>query len=108
MQYLVSVIDEDTGLATPTEMAAMDALNERLQAEDHWIFAGGLASPSTATVIGNRNGEAIVTDRPILESKEHLAGPWMIDAPDLDMALKLAEGSRSCTRIVEVRPFLGG
>ena len=57
MQYLVSVIGEDAGLATPTEMAGIDVLNERLQAEDHWIFAGGLASPSTATVIDNRNGK---------------------------------------------------
>jgi hypothetical protein len=39
MQYLVSVIDEDTGSAIPTEMAGMDALNEQLQAEDQWIFA---------------------------------------------------------------------
>ena len=109
MRYLVSVIDEDAGLATPTEMAGIDVLNERLQAEDHWIFAGGLASPSTATVIDNRNGETIVTDGPFLESKEYLAGLWIIDAPDLDLALKLAaEGSRSCNRKVEVRPFLGG
>ena len=109
MLYLVSVIDEDTGLATSTEMAVIDVLNERLQAEDHWIFAGGLASPSTATVIDNRNGETIVTDGPFLESKQYLAGLWIIEAPDLDLALKLAaEGSRSCNRKVEVRPFLRG
>jgi len=109
MQYLISVIDEDTGLATPTEVAGMTALNGRLQAEDRWIFAGGLASPSTATVIDNRKGEAIVTDGPFLESKEYLAGLWIVDALDLDQALKLAaEGSRSCNRKVEVRPFLGG
>ena len=45
MQYLVSVIDDSTGLATPDEMAAIDAFNDRLQAEGHWVFAGGLGSP---------------------------------------------------------------
>ena len=107
MQYLVSVIDDQTGSATPAEMDAIDAYNDRLQAEGHWVFAGGLGSPSTATVIDNRGGEAMFTDGPFLESKEHLAGFWVIEAPDLDVALELAaEGSKACNRKVEVRPFL--
>jgi len=108
MQYLASVIDDKTGSATPTEMAAINAFNDRLEAECHWVFAAGLASPSTATVIDNRGGEAVFTDGPFLESKEYLAGFWIIEAPDLDVALKLAaEGSKHCNRKVEVRPFLG-
>jgi hypothetical protein len=107
MQYLVSVIDDQTGSATPAEMAAIDAFNDRLEADGHWVFAGGLGSPSTATVVDNRGGEAVVTDGPFLESKEYLAGFWVIEAPDLDAALELAaEGSRHCNRKVEVRPFL--
>jgi ABC-type phosphate transport system substrate-binding protein len=43
MQYLVSVIDDTAGLATPDEMAAIDTFNDRLKAEGHWVFAGGLA-----------------------------------------------------------------
>jgi hypothetical protein len=54
MQYLVSVILDSAGLATPEEMAAIDVFNDRLQAEGHWVFAGGLAAPSSATVIDNR------------------------------------------------------
>ncbi len=108
MQYLVSVIDDRTDSATPTEMAAIDAFNDRLVADGHWVFAGGLASPSTATVLDNRQGEAVVTDGPFLESKEYLGGFWVIEAPDLDVALELAaDGSRHCNRKVEVRPFLG-
>ena len=108
MQYLVSVIDDTTGSATPTEAAAIDAFNDRLEAEGHWVFAGGLASPSTATVIDNRTGEAVFTDGPFVESKEYLGGFWIIKAPDLDVALKLAaEGSKACNRKVEVRPLLG-
>ncbi len=107
MQYLVSVIDDTAGLATPDEMAAIDAFNDRLKAEDHWVFAGGLGEPSTATVIDNRGGEVVFTDGPYLESKEHLVGFWIIEAADLDVALKLAtEGSKHCNRKVEVRPFM--
>ena len=107
MQYLISVIDDQSGSATPTEMAAIDVFNERLRVEGHWVFANGLASPSTATVIDNRDGKALFSDGPFLESKEYIAGFWIIEAPDLDVALKLAtEGSKACNRKIEVRPFL--
>jgi hypothetical protein len=107
MQYLISVIDDPAGLATPDEDGALDVFNGRLEAEGHWVFAGGLGSPSSATVIDNRGGEALVSDGPFLESKEYLGGLWIIEAADLDVALKLAaEGSKACNRKVEVRPFL--
>ena len=107
MQYLVSVIDDNSGSGTPDEMAAINAFNERMKAEGHWVFAGGLAAPNSATVIDNRGGEALFTDGPFVESKEHLAGFWIIEAADLDVALGLAaEGSRACNRKIEVRPFL--
>jgi hypothetical protein len=107
MQYLVSVIYDRADLATPDEMAAIDAFNDQLMAEGHWVFAGGLAAPSSATVIDNRGEEAIFTDGPFLESKEFLAGFWIMEAADLDVALKLAaEGSKHCNRKIEVRPFL--
>jgi hypothetical protein len=106
MQYLVSVLHDSTALATDEEMAAIDAFNDRLRAEGHWVFAGGLGQPATATVIDNRAGAALFTDGPFLESKEFLIGFWIIEATDLDEALRLAaEGSEACNRKVEVRPF---
>ena len=116
MQYLISVIDNAADLAIQDEMAAagnpspesrtLDAFNDRLVAEGHWVFAGGLAAPGTATMIDNRGGEALFTDGPLVESKEYLGGLWIIEAADLDVALKLAaEGSKACNRKVEVRPF---
>ena len=116
MQYLISVIDNAADLAIQAEMAAagnpepesrtLDAFNDRLAAEGHWVFAGGLAAPGTATMIDNRDGEALFTDGPFVESKEYLGGLWIIEAADLDVALKLAaEGSKACNRKVEVRPF---
>src|ERR1700723_239713 len=99
MQFLVSVIDDPASLGVPDERAAagnpepesgtLDAFNDRLVAEGCWVFAGGLAAPSTATVIDNRGEEAMFTDGPFVESKEFLAGFWIMEAPDLDVALKL-------------------
>ena len=107
MQYLFSVIHNDSSRATPAEMAAIDAFNDRLQARGNWVFAAGLADPSTSTVIDGRGEQPVFTDGPFLESKEHMAGFWIIEAPDLDVALKLAaEGSKQCNRRVEVRPIL--
>jgi|SRR6185437_16806383 hypothetical protein len=107
MQYLVSVIFDRPGMATPDEDAAIDVFNDKLQTKGHWVFGGGLGVPSTATVIDNRGEEPMFTDGPFVESKEFLAGFWIIEAADLDVALKLAaEGSKACNRKVEVRPFL--
>ncbi len=58
-------------------------------------------------MIDNRGDEAVFKDGPFLESKEYLAGFWIIEAPDLDLVLELAdEGSKHCNRKVDVRPFL--
>lgn len=107
-QYLFSVLDDTSNSATAQEMAAIDVFNEQLVADGHWVFAGGLADPSTATVVDGRGGEAVFTDGPYLESKEYTAGFWIIEAPDLDVALRLAaQGSKHCNRRVELRPILG-
>ena len=107
MQYLVSVIDDTTNSGTDEEMVAIDEFNDRLRAGGHWVFAGGLAAPETSTVIDGRGEQPVFTDGPFIESKEHMAGFWIIEAPDLDVALTLmAEGSRACNRRLEVRPIL--
>jgi hypothetical protein len=107
MQYLVSVITDEPGMASEEQQAAIDVFNERLIADGHWVFAGGLGGPDTATVVDDRGSETVITDGPFLESKEFLIGFWILEAPDLDVALRLAaEGSRACNRKIEVRPFL--
>lgn len=107
MQFLLSVIDDGTGPATATEDAAIDVFNDKLQAEGHWVFAGGLGSPEPATTVDNRGAESVVTDGPFVETKEYVAGFWIIEAADRNVALELAtEGSKACNRKVEVRPFL--
>lgn len=108
MRYLISVLSDGTPeLATRAEMAAIDAFNERMRAAGQWVLAGGLASPSASTVVDNRDGAALIVDGPFGESKEWIAGLWIVDVPALDAALELAAaGSLACNRRVEVRPFL--
>ncbi|MEJ7649262.1 MAG: YciI family protein [Nakamurella sp.] len=107
MQYLLSVIHEGTSMATAQEGADIDVFNDRLQEQGYWVFAGGLGVPDNATTIDNRGAETVITDGPFVETKEYLVGFWIIEAPDLDVALELATaGSKACHRKVEVRPFL--
>jgi hypothetical protein len=108
MRYLINVIDHTTGSADQDEMAAIDEFNDRLVADGHWVFAGGLSAPSASTVIDNRTGAPVITDGPFVESKEYVAGFWLLDVPDHATAIRLAaEGSTACNRRVEVRPLLG-
>jgi hypothetical protein len=115
--YLLSVHGpaemEDYGsYGSKEEMeAAFEAtgiFNEKLKTEGYWVFAGGLQSASTATVVDGQGDTPVMTDGPYLETKEVIGGFWVIDAPDLDVALRLAaEGSKACGGKVEVRPFDG-
>jgi hypothetical protein len=105
-QYLMSVLSDGTEPGSEEEMAAIDVFNDQLRADGHWVFANGLASPSTATVVDGRGEAPVFTDGPYLESKEYVAGFWVVEAPHLDVALRLAaQGSKSCNRRVELRPF---
>ena len=88
--------------------AATGVFNERLREQGHWVFADGLGPATAATVVDGQGAEPVFTDGPYLESKEYLGGFWIVEAPDLDVALKLAaEGSKACRGKVEVRPFAG-
>jgi hypothetical protein len=88
--------------------AATGVFNDKLKADGYWVFAGGLQTASTATVVDGQGETPVMTDGPYLETKEVIGGFWVIDAPDLDVALKLAaEGSKACRGKVEVRPFDG-
>jgi hypothetical protein len=68
----------------------------------------GLKGPDAATTVRIRGGETQITDGPFAETKEYLAGYFLIEAPDLDAALKHAEQMPSATwGSVEVRPSWG-
>ncbi len=109
-QYLLSIYQPD-GEPPPPEilepiMRKVDALMQELKAAGAWVFNGGLHPPSTATVVRVRDGEALTTDGPFAEGKEHVGGFTVIKAPDLDAALEWGRKlARATTLPIEVRPF---
>lgn len=110
-KYLLSVVDDESSRKRTPEQArpifeAVDAFNGQLRREGSWVFAGGLAEPSTATTVDARGSEVVLADGPFVETKEYLGGFWVVRARDLDVALRLAtQASRACDGKVEVRPF---
>lgn len=113
-QYLLSICYPAGATQPPPAaleriMKDVGAVSQEMKDAGVWVFAAGLHAPETATVVRVQDGEVLTTDGPFIESKEHLAGFWVLQAPDLDVALRLAaEGSLHCNRKVEVRPLLGG
>ena len=108
MRFLISVIDTESGMASPSEMAVIDEFNEKLQANGYWITAVGIASTNEATIIDNRSGAGILESGSSLYGSEYMSGFWIIDVTSSNLALELAqEGSKACNRKVELRPLLG-
>ena len=111
-QYLLSIYQPD-GDPPPPEVLArvmkdIEAMNRELEAAGSWVFAGGLHPPSTATVIRVKDGDALMTDGPFTEGKEHIGGFTIIKAPDLDVALGWGRRLAQATTLpIEVRPFQG-
>jgi hypothetical protein len=109
--YLLSVHSGPHTVLVGDEMEQMmadtGAVNAEMQAAGVWVFAGGLHVADTATVVGTGpTGEIVTTDGPFLESKEHIAGFWIIRCDDLDDALSwAAKATVACRGPVEVRPF---
>jgi hypothetical protein len=113
-QYLLSVWhDQDYELDFSSDdaqrmVAQVAEFNTELEASGAWVFANGLQPASSATVVRSTDGQLSMTDGPYAESKEVLGGFWIIDVPDLDVALEWArKGAAACEGPVEVRPFQG-
>lgn len=106
-QYLLTIYQPDAGRPDEAAMARIEQelhrLNEDLRQGGSWVFSGGLHPPDSATVV-RRDGS--VTDGPYLESKEHIGGFWVINAPDRDAALDWARRAAGATTLpIEVRSF---
>jgi hypothetical protein len=121
-QYLLNIYQPD-GEAPPPEilgkvMRDMNALVQETKAAGVWVFNGGLHPPSTATVVRLQRGDALMTDGPFAEGKEHVGGFLIIKVPDLDAALVWARKVAAALTIqldpahpvslpIEVRPLQG-
>jgi hypothetical protein len=110
-QYMISVshtgpYPDPTTDEAQAMFAATGAFNDKLMASGQWVFGGGLLPLDTSTSVDGTGDDVLVTDGVFSESKEYLGGFWVIEAADLDEALKLgAEGSKACGQAVVVRPF---
>ena len=114
-QYLLSVhatAGSDCQSMPKEEMqqsfARIEACEKEMKSGGAWMFSGRLTEPAGATVVKDSDGKAVTTDGPFLESKEHLAGFYIIQAKDLDAALVWAEKVTTAVgQPIEVRPFWG-
>jgi hypothetical protein len=107
-QYAVMIFERETpgGVADipPEVMEAHGALPGRI-ADAGGKTIAGLALEQTGTATTIRDG--VITDGPFVESKEALAGVFVIEARDLDHALELARMTPIMDGGVEVRPLIG-
>jgi hypothetical protein len=75
----------------------MDDLNQDLKSKGQWVVAEGLVSPDQARLVtANADGSPSVTDGPFAESKEFIAGFWIINVANADEAYKFAAKVSSC------------
>jgi hypothetical protein len=70
-------------------MDACFAYDDELRKGGHFVGGEALQSARNATTLRYRNGKVLVTDGPYAETKEHLGGILILEAADLDQAIRL-------------------
>ena len=107
MRFIIFVIDGPGNPASPNEMENIDAFNEKLQANNHWITAAGIAGAPKAKLIDNRSGKNEMIEGTLVSGDQNYSGFWLIETASQEEATALAlEGSNACNRRVELRPYL--
>lgn len=111
MQYLLLLYSNESGWSkmTPAEqeqgVAAYRAYTQALSTAGVLVGSNRLQSSTTATTVRVTDGKSQVLDGPYVDSKEQLAGYYLIDAPDLDAALAWASRCPGASHgTIEVRP----
>lgn len=113
-QYLLSTyaVEGEVPGAPPTPeemqefMGRLVALEADMDSSGTFVFGGALHGPDATTVVRINDGDVVMTDGPFAESKEHIAGFYLINAEDLDEALAWAGKVADATNHpIEVRPF---
>ncbi|MEP7347714.1 MAG: YciI family protein, partial [Gemmatimonadaceae bacterium] len=106
---LIYLNEKEMDAMPEAEMSALNArhlnLNDRLRASGHFIEAEALEPASATACVRIRNGKAMITDGPFTESKEMVAGFYLIEARDLNEATQVAASIPSLPLgTIEVRP----
>ncbi len=104
MKYLCLVYSEPEGLAEMTDDECME-YDHALRRGGQCIASEALQPVYTATTVRVRSGKISITDGPFAETKEHLAGFYLIEAPNLDEAILIASNIPPArVGSIEVRP----
>ena len=113
MQYLLMIYRSEAEL-----FKMNDADRQKMSAEygtytqsiiqsGHFKAGDGLQPSTTATTVRVRDGKVMTTDGPFAETREQLGGYYLVDAKDLDEAIKLAARIPGATTgSIEVRPVM--
>ena len=105
MKYLCLVYGDEDDLHTVPDNECL-AYDEALRQGGRCLASEALESSRTAATVRMRNGKASVTDGPFAESKEQLAGFYLIEARDLNEAIQVASHIPPArVGSVEVRPI---
>ncbi|BFM21557.1 YciI family protein [Gilvimarinus japonicus] len=108
MKYICLVYSDETdlhGLPDSPKDPECAAYAQSLLDKGQLLAGDALAPVATATTVRVRGGEVQITDGPFAETKEQLAGFYMIDARDLNEALRIAQGIPPArVGSIEVRP----
>ena len=97
--------------------AHMGAIQEELTANGEFVGAEGLTGPEAAKIVTHDGvGAPVVTDGPFPESKEFLAGYWLVDVESEERAIEIAArtsaapgpGGKPTAREIQVRPVMSG
>jgi hypothetical protein len=89
------------------------AYDDRLRKSGRLVVQASLGSPRATTVLRPKNGKPLVTDGPFVETKEQVGGFFIIEAADLDEAIRVAANHPAANLgeqvgwAVEIRPIEG-
>jgi hypothetical protein len=114
MRYICLIYDDENRFAKMSEADSARIMQEYFQFTDDIVKSGHhragdpLQPSTTATTIRSKNGKVVTTDGPFVETKEQLGGYYIIEAANLDEALKIARRIPATPHggAVEVRPIM--
>jgi hypothetical protein len=109
MQYLLLIYRNEKDAATASDAAAMTKeygdYTQSIIKSGNFKAGDALQPTSTATSVRVREGKTLTTDGPFAETREQLAGYYLVEAKDLDEAIKLAARIPNARDgVIEVRP----
>jgi hypothetical protein len=112
MQYMLLIYDDEKLWQAMPEneltrmMTDYNKFSADIVASGHFRAGGRLQAIATATTVRVRDGKTQTTDGPFAETKEQLGGYYLVEATDLDEAMKLAARIPSAkVGSIEVRPL---